>query len=456
MEIVYLLIGLLTGGAAAFFYYKSKLNQNMGLPQEQVDILNQKLQNLLLDKTRLDTSLKLSEANNAKLTEEVNQQNKNFLLLNSEYSSLKSDYANLQQRLDEHKAEVENLQQKFTAEFKNIANDLLEDKSRRFTEQNKTNIDEILKPLSEKIKDFEKKVDTVYTNDNKDRAGLIEQIRALHLLNLQMSKDANNLTNALKGQAKVQGNWGEYILESILEKSGLVKDREYKLQESMTTEDGKRFQPDVTVYLPDNKCLIIDSKVSLVAYEKYCTSENDTERIINVKEHVSSIRRHILNLSSKSYQNLYNLKSLDFVLLFMPIEPAFSTAVQNEPGIFNEAFEKNIVIVSPSTLLATLMTIASIWRQENQNRNALEIARQSGALYDKFVGLVADLIEVGKKIRNAQENYEDVMKKLHTGKGNLISSVEKIKKLGAKTTKSLPQGIIDRIEEEEPEVIENL
>ena len=328
----------------------------------------------------------LSETTNAKLTEQVNQQNKSYLQLNSEYSSLKSDYANLQQKLDEHKAEVENLQQKFTTEFKNIANDLLEDKSKRFTEQNKTNIDEILKPLSEKIKDFEKKVDTVYTNDNRDRAGLIEQIKALHILNQQMSKDANNLTNALKGQAKVQGNWGEYILESILEKSGLVKDREYKLQESLNTEEGKLYRPDVTVYLPDNKCLIIDSKVSLVAYEKFCSSENDTERIINAKEHVSSIRRHILNLNSKNYQNLYNLKSLDFVLLFMPIEPAFSTAVQNEPGIFNEAFEKNIVIVSPSTLLATLMTIASIWRQENQNRNALEIARQSGALYDKFSG----------------------------------------------------------------------
>jgi DNA recombination protein RmuC len=303
--------------------------------------------------------------------------------------------------------------------------------------------------LSEKIKSFEKKVDDVYLNDNKERAGLSEQIRMLHDLNQQMSKDANNLTKALKGETKTQGNWGEFILERVLEKSGLVKGQEYAVQESITDEEGKRLQPDVVIYLPESKCIIIDSKVSLVGYERYCSAEDEVIKANALKEHISSIKKHIANLSSKNYQNLYKIKSLDFVLLFMPIEPAFSLAVQNDMELFNDAFEKNIVIVSPSTLLATLRTIASIWRQENQNRNALEIARQSGALYDKFQSMVTDLLEVGRRFHSVQDNYEEVMKKLSTGKGNLITSVEKIKKLGAKATKSLPQGMADIADETE-------
>jgi DNA recombination protein RmuC len=296
-------------------------------------------------------------------------------------------------------------------------------------------------------------VDDVYLNDNKERAGLSEQIKMLHDLNQQMSKDANNLTKALKGETKTQGNWGEFILERVLEKSGLVKGQEYAVQESITDEEGKRLQPDVVIYLPESKCIIIDSKVSLVGYERYCSAEDEVIKAAALKEHISSIKKHIANLSSKNYQNLYKIKSLDFVLLFMPIEPAFSLAVQNDMELFNDAFERNIVIVSPSTLLATLRTIASIWRQENQNRNALEIARQSGALYDKFQSMVTDLMEVGKRLHSVQDNYEDVMKKLSTGKGNLITSVEKIKKLGAKATKSLPQGMADSVDEtEETEV----
>jgi DNA recombination protein RmuC len=362
---------------------------------------------------------------------------------------LKSDFANLEEKLSTQKEQVEQLQQKFTTEFKNLANDILEDKSKRFTEQNKVNINEILNPLSEKIKNFEKKVEDVYLNDTKERAGLSEQIKMLHELNQQMSKDANNLTKALKGDAKTQGNWGEFILERVLEKSGLVKGQEYSVQESITDDEGKRQQPDILIYLPENKCIIIDSKVSLTGYEKYCSADDDAIRGAALKEHISSIKKHITNLSAKNYQNMYGIKSLDFVLLFMPVEPAFSLAVQNDMGLFNDAFERNIVIVSPSTLLATLRTIASIWRQENQNRNALEIARQSGALYDKFQNMVADLLEVGKKLHSVQDNYDDVMKKLYTGKGNLITSVEKIKRLGAKTTKSLPHGMIDKVDETE-------
>ena len=244
--------------------------------------------------------------------------------------------------------------------------------------------------MGDKIKEFEKKVNDVYVTDSKERASLSTQLKNLQELNQMMAKEASNLTNALKGETKTMGNWGEFILESILEKSGLVRGREYTIQEIRISEEGRRLQPDVIIYLPENKCIIIDSKVSLIAYEKYTSSENDTEKVLALREHVDSIRKHIRELSGKNYQNIYDITSLDFVLLFMPIEPAFSLAIQNHSDIFNEAFEKNIVIVSPSTLLATLKTIQNLWRQENQNINALEIARQTGALYDKFQGLISE------------------------------------------------------------------
>jgi DNA recombination protein RmuC len=268
-------------------------------------------------------------------------------------------------------------------------------------------------------------------------------------MNQQITQEAKNLTQALKGSTKTQGGWGEFILENILEKSGLVKGREYKLQEVIYSEEGKRYQPDVVVCLPENKSIIIDSKVSLLAYEKYISDEDETRKQLCLKEHILSIRNHIRNLSSKSYQSLYQLESVDFVLMFMPVEPAFALAVQGDLSLFNDAFDKNIVIVSPSTLLATLRTVASIWRQEKQNLNALEIARQSGALYDKFHGFINDLIELGKRMGSVQKTYEEAMKKLYSGRGNLVSSVEKIKALGANTTKSLPQKLLDRLEDED-------
>ncbi len=269
-----------------------------------------------------------------------------------------------------------------------------------------------------------------------------------------MAKEASNLTNALKGETKTMGNWGEFILESILEKSGLSKGREYQIQENFTNEDGRRLQPDVIINLPDNKCIVIDSKVSLIAYEGYCSAEDLSQRPFFIKDHIASIKKHIKELGAKNYQNIYQIKSLDFVLLFMPVEPAFSLAIQNDAGLFNEAFDKNIVIVSPSTLLATLRTIANIWRQEYQNNNVLEIARQSGALYDKFQGLVSDLIELGKRMNTMHHSYDNAMKKLYSGRGNLIVSVENIKKLGAKTSKSLPESLLDKANDNEERLIE--
>lgn len=433
MEVLFILIGLITGSIFTFFILKSKFKSKIDVAEERTRIF---------------------EEQNKNLTSELNTEREKILELNSSFSSLNADYNNLQKTLAEQKEETEKLQEKFAAEFENLANKILEEKSSKFTIQNKENLDQILKPLGEKIKDFEKKVNEVYVTDSKERASLATQLKNLQELNQMMAKEANNLTNALKGETKTMGNWGEFILEGILEKSGLVKGREYKMQENFTNEEGRRLQPDVIVYLPDSKCIIIDSKVSLLAYENYSSSVNENEKLNSLKEHIASIKRHIRDLSSKNYQNIYQIKSLDFVLLFMPIEPAFSLAIQNETGLFNEAFDKNIVIVSPSTLLATLRTIANIWRQEYQNNNVLEIARQSGALYDKFQGLVSDLIDLGNRMKTMHSGYDNAMKKLYTGRGNLIKSVENIKKLGAKTSKSLPQSLLDRANDNEEKLIE--
>ncbi len=430
MEIIFLLIGAVAGAVITYFLVKNKSsNENVKLAQKN-ELL---VENLEEARTQLKA-----------------EQNR-VLELTSELSKFKADYSNLQLKLQEQKAEVEKLQEKFKTEFENLANKIFEEKSNKFTEQNKTNIDEILNPLKERIKDFEKKVNDVYVTDSKERARLIEQIKTLHELNQQMSKDAANLTNALKGEAKSQGNWGEVILERILEKSGLVKGREYLVQQSFTDDNGKRFQPDVVISLPEEKSIIVDSKVSLVAYERYNSADDISQKNIYLKEHINSIRRHVKELSEKNYQNIYGLKSLDFVLMFLPIEPAFGLAVQNDLNLFQEAFDKNIVIVSPSTLLATLRTIASIWRQENQNRNAIEIAEKSGALYDKFVGLLNDLKTLGGKLNDASSSYEQAISKLKTGKGNLISRVEKIKILGAKATKTIPSEFSENDEDDDSE-----
>jgi len=388
------------------------------------------------------------ETQNQQLTTELQAERQKLINLTAINASLHSDFKNLEQTLIHQKEEVEKLQQQFAIQFENLANKILEEKSTRFTELNKTNLDGVLKPLQEKLKDFEKKVEDTYSNESRQRIMLQQEIKTLHDLNQVMSKEANNLTNALKGQTKTQGNWGEVILESILEKSGLEKDREYFLQESHIGEDGRRYQPDVIIKLPENRTVIIDSKVSLVAYETYCSCNEGEEakKRLALNEHLQSLRLHIKGLASKNYQNLYD--GLDYVLLFIPIEPAFTLAVQNEINLWNEAFEKNIVIVSTSTLLATLRTISVIWRQEKYNRNAQEIAKQSGDLYDKFKNFIDDLIEVGKKMDGAKSSYEDAMKKLSTGRGNLVRSAEKIKSLGATTTKSIPVQLIDRAESE--------
>ncbi|MBT8177762.1 MAG: DNA recombination protein RmuC [Eudoraea sp.] len=359
-----------------------------------------------------------------------------------------ADMDNLRQKNQEQKEEVEKLQEKFTKEFENLANKILEEKSSKFAKQNKESLENILNPLKEKIKTFEDKVEKTHKESIDYHAALRQQIFGLKELNEQMSREATNLTKALKGDSKMQGNWGELVLERVLEKSGLEKDREYSVQKSFTLEDGSRVLPDVIINLPDGKKMIVDSKVSLTDYERYVNAEDDL-RPKFLQDHVSSIKKHVSELSSKKYEELYEMESPDFVLMFVPIEPAFALAINHDNMLYNQAFEKNIVIVTPSTLLATLRTIDSMWNNEKQQRNAIEIARQAGALYDKFEGFITDLTKVGRKMDEAKREYQGAMNKLVEGRGNIVTSIEKLKKMGAKAKKSLPDPILKRAEEDE-------
>lgn len=359
-------------------------------------------------------------------------------------SKKETDFDNLWERNKEQKEEVEKLQEKFTKEFENLANKILEEKTVKFTEQNKENLKNILSPLQDKIQLFEKKVEDTHKESIDYHAALRQQILGLREMNEQMSKETLNLTKALKGDSKMQGNWGELVLERVLEKSGLEKGREYEVQQSFVNEDGNRLFPDVVINLPDGKKMIVDSKVTLTAYERYINSEDETEKAQNLKEHVIAIKKHVDQLSDKNYHDLYQMESPDFVLLFIPIESAFALALNDDTSLYNKAFEKNIVIVTPSTLLATLRTIDSMWTNQKQQENALEIARQAGALYDKFEGFVSDLVKIGKKMDEAKAEYGNAMNKLFDGKGNLINSVEKLKKMGAKAKKALPENILQR------------
>ena len=367
--------------------------------------------------------------------------------LNTELTRKSSEYENLQQQNIKRDAELEERQEQLRKDFELLANKILEEKTEKFTLQNKENIKNILDPLQEKIKTFEKKVDDTQKESISMHSSLKEQLLGLKDLNQQMTKEATNLTKALKGDSKMQGNWGELVLERVLEKSGLEKDREYFVQQNFTLDDGTRVLPDVVLHLPDNKKMIIDSKVSLTDYERFVNTDFE-EREQYLKAHVNSIKKHVDQLSDKNYQDLYDIESPDFVLMFIPIEPAFAIAINEDNSLYNKAFEKNIVIVTPTTLLATLRTIDTMWNNEKQQRNAIEIARQAGALYDKFEGFVKDLTGVGKKIDDAKKDYSSAMNKLVDGKGNLVISIEKLKKMGAKAKKSIPENILKRAEED--------
>jgi len=377
--------------------------------------------------------------------------------LASEQQRLSNQVAELTTNLESERTQnvdkialLKNAEEQLSNRFKTLASEILEDKSRRFTEQNQTSLNQLLEPLKVKITEFQGKVQEVYVQEGKDRSALAEQVKQLMSLNNQLSKDAHNLTSALKGQAKAQGNWGELILERVLEASGLRKGHEYDVQESHTRADGSRAQPDVVVHLPEDRHLIIDAKVSLTAYEEHANAETDHQRDAALKRHLDSVRAHIRELSEKNYQQLYGLQSLDFVLMFIPVEPAFMLAISHDSDLWQDAWKKNVLLVSPSTLLFVVRTVAHLWRQEQQSRNAQEIASQGGKLYDKLVGFVEDLENLGAKLKQAQSAYDGAFNKFSGGRGNVIRQAEQLKNLGVKPSKHLPQKLINSTLDEFP------
>lgn len=378
----------------------------------------------------------------SRLQEQVKYENRQVITLNSELSKTETDLYHLKQKLAENHEELASLRQTFLQQFHTVSNEVLVSNSEHFKKASAENIERILEPLKERIKEFEAKVEHTYEKSLIENTTLKEQISQLVNLNQQMSKDALNLTQALKGERKTQGNWGEYLLESLLEKSGLERDIHYKREEVRRNDEQKIYRPDVIILLPDDKHLVIDSKLSLVAYEAYCSAEDELVQQLQLKNHLNSLRTHYTDLSRKNYQHLHGINSPDFVLMYIPIEPAFNLAMQHDRELFVEALDRNIVFVTNSTLLATLRTVASVWKQENQKRNVLKIAEESGKLYDKFVGFVDDMKDIGLNLERSQQKYHLAMNKLSEGNGNLIKKAELLKKLGAKTSKSLDQHLL--------------
>jgi DNA recombination protein RmuC len=435
MGIILLIIGIAIGFALGWLYTKG--NDSSPDNSLELDELNKKINDLSLEKGELTGKINTSrdvfieqKGNLEKLSEQKN-------LLLSENAQLKEAHQNVSNKLIEQKTEVDQLQKKFTLEFENIANKLLKQNTTDFAEANQKRLSEILDPLKENIKTFEQKVEEKYVKEVKERSALMTEVKTLSELNQQMREDAQSLTKALKGDSKTQGNWGELILEKILENSGLVKGEEYKTEDFYTNQTGGGSRLDVVINLPDEKQIIIDSKVSITAYTNYIETDDETEKAVHIKAHLASVKSHIDLLSKKDYSQIPGLNTPDFVLMFMPSEPSFSFTLQNDPNIYNYAWDKKIVVVSPTTLLATLRTVASVWKQERQTKNALEIARQSGALYDKFVGFITDLEKIDKGLKTSQDAYNNAVNKLKTGSGNLIGRAEKIRTLGAKTSKQI-------------------
>ena len=444
MEYILALVAAIAGFLAAWFMSSRKLtalsNKFYNTEKQLIDDRSIAERNKTVAEETL--RLKLSELEKTK-----NELAQNLELANAraiELATVRTENINLREKIEKQMAETEQLQKRLTAEFENIANKVMKERSDEFSLANHKNISDILNPLKEKIQGFEKKVEESYDKDMRDRISLREEVRKLSELNTRVSEEANNLTRALKGDVKKQGNWGEIILERVLERSGLTKGQEYDREAVVEGSDNSVQRPDVIVNLPDNKHIIIDSKVSLVAYERFMSAENETDQALALKEHITSLRMHVKLLSDKNYQNAQHINTPDFVLMFIPVEASFSVAVQGDGELFSYAWERKIVIVSPTTLLATLRTISSIWKQENQTRNAQEIARLSGSLYDKFIGFTEDMIKIKNNIDRTSDAYNDAIKKMKDGNGNIIRTAEKIKELGAKTgNKTLPPSFSD-------------
>ena len=433
MEFAFLLVGIVVGAAVGFLLGK----RGSGGSTNDEELAQLKISNATLaeGERRVSEERDVLKADLKEAQDKLSEVEQNL-------ASARTHFKDQEARQAEQKKEFEELNKRFNTEFENLANKILDEKSKKFTDQNKENIELILNPLRERIKDFEKKVDEKYDTEQKERASLKGEIKTLHELNKQISQEAHNLTTALKGDSKKQGNWGELILERVLENSGLVKGEEYTTQDVTYNEEGDRLFPDVVIQLPDEKQIIIDSKVSLVAYERFVNAEDEEEQNRWLKTHVASVKTHIKGLSEKNYHTSKGMNSPEFVLMFMPIESSFSASIRADDELFNFAWDKRIVIVSPSTLLATLRTVSSIWKQDRQTKNAIEIAQKSGDMYNKFVGFVEDMQKIGTRLNSTQTAYNDGMKKLSEGTGNLVRRAEELRKMGAKSTKQLPSEIL--------------
>ena len=452
-----LLVGVVVGALLGYFFAVGRSQSTLAEQQqqhrqqqlEQEALLQQPLQLLREKKVELETLLQAQAAELARHQATLGEREQDLSRLQEVYRGQTAQLASLKTELDQQRTaadeKIQDLQQarqQLSQDFEVLANRIFDDKTERFNKHSKTTLDTALSPLREQLTDFKKKVEDVYDKESKERVSLVAELAQLKELNKQMSTDALKLTNALKGDNKTQGNWGEVILERVLEESGLHKGREYETQVSLKSEQGVS-RPDVIIRLPENKDIIIDSKVSLLHYERYCSSDNEVERRQFLKEHAASVREHIKGLSVKNYENLQGLRSLDFVFIFIPIESAFMAAFEYDQTMFRDAYEKNIIVVGPTTLLATLRTVQSIWRYERQNKNAEEIARQAGAMHDKFVAFINDLEKISEHLEKASQAHGSALNKLATGRGNLVNSTLRLEKLGAKVKKSIPDSVRD-------------
>lgn len=451
MDWIFLLIGLLGGGMLGFVIVKLSVKSKLLQLERQNEQALNKVAHEKAEVEKETTIFRERLSNLSSENEKLNDGFKQESLARQEAEKKivegNSAIKNLNEKLEDERKQLEELQNKFKMEFENIANKILKQNTLEFSQSSSKSMNDMLNPLKEKITSFEKKVEDTYQKGLKDQTDLKAELKKLHDLSLALDKDAKDLTRALKADTKKQGNWGEVILERVLERSGLIKGEEYYLQFSAKSEDGSSLRPDVVIRLPEDKHLVIDSKVSLTAYTEYVGADEDSGHDQALKRHLDSIKKHVKELSAKNYADLLGINSPDFVLMFIPVEPAFGLAVQADHELFNFAWQRHVVIVSPTTLLATLRTVASIWKYEKQSQNAIEIARRGGLLYDKFESFVKDLEKIGSSIQGAEKAFQDAHKKLTSGRGNLVSQVEQLKKMGVSTKKSLPANYLEPEEE---------
>lgn len=434
MDILFLIVGIGIGGVIAWLFLSRSGIKTASQFEERIRML---------------------ETENDRLKDEVRTENQQLMQARVDLAAKEKELELFNVKLSEQKQEMESLREKFNLEFKNLANEILDEKSKKFTEQNRLNLDQILKPFHDKLRDFEKKVEETYDKESKERFSLAREVKSLSELNQQISREANALTKALKGESKTQGNWGEVILERILETSGLQKNREYFVQESFVSDEGKRLQPDFVIQYPGERSIIIDSKVTLTAYERYVVADDEVEKELQIKAHLLAVKNHINDLASKNYQDLYDIKTLDFVMMFLPVEPAYLLAIHSDPELWNYAYSKRILLISPTNLIAALKLIENMWNQEYQNRNVMAIAEQGGALYDSFVMLYDSLVKLKKRHDEVSDLYSDAVKRIYEGKGNLVRRVENLKTLGVKTKKTLPDSLLQKALENDERPLAN-